>query len=89
MGQQTLPYPPPPSPAELPRVASLCSYRCLLIPKNVLKGKPVLFGVIQVKRSKNVLFSEYPLKPNFDKHFQIIMSDLSFERSRRDGNDTK
>ena len=24
-------------------------------PKNVLKGKPVLFGVIQVKRPKNVV----------------------------------
>ena len=25
-------------------------------PKNVLKGKPVLFGVIRVKRPKNVFF---------------------------------
>ena len=33
-------------------------------PKNVLKGKPVLFGVIQVKRT---LFSACSLKPNFDK----------------------
>ena len=45
-------HPPP----ELLRVGSFFSYRCLVFPKNVLKGKPVLFGVIQVKRLKNVVF---------------------------------
>ena len=46
-------HPPP----ELPRVGSCFSYRCLVFPKkNVLKGKPVLFEVIQVKRPKNVVF---------------------------------
>ena len=53
MSQQTLPCTPPP---ELPRVGSFFSYRCLVFPKNVLKGKPVLFGIIEVKRPKNVVF---------------------------------
>ena len=47
-------HPPPP---DLPKVSLLFSYRCLLscVPKtNVLKGKPVLFGVIHVKRPNNV-----------------------------------
>ena len=35
-------HPPP----ELPRVGSFFSYRCLVFPKNVLKGKPEYFGVI-------------------------------------------
>ena len=54
MSQQTLPCTPPPP--ELPRVGSFFSYRCLVFPKNVLKGKPVLFGIIEVKRPKNVVF---------------------------------
>ena len=33
-------HPPPP---KLSRVGSFFSYRCLVFPKNVLKGKPVLF----------------------------------------------
>ena len=53
MSQQTLPCTPPP---ELPRVGSFFSYRCLVFPKNVLKGKPVLFGIIEVIRPKNVVF---------------------------------
>ena len=32
------------------------SYRCLVFSKNVLKGKPVLFRVIQSKRPKHVIF---------------------------------
>ena len=47
---------PPPPPPELPRVGSFFSYRCLVFPNNVLKGKPVLFGSIEVKRPKNVFF---------------------------------
>ena len=44
-------------PPELPRVGSFFSYRCLVFPKkNVPKGKPVLFGIIEVKRPKNVFF---------------------------------
>ena len=31
-------------------------FRCLVFPKNVLKGKPVPFGVIEIKRPKNVVF---------------------------------
>ena len=36
-------HPPPPR-----RVGSFFSYRCLVFPKNVLKGKPEYFGVIEV-----------------------------------------
>ena len=54
MRQQTLPCTPPPP--ELPRVGSLFSYRCLVFPKHVLKGKPMLFGVISDKRPQNVFF---------------------------------
>ena len=71
MSQQTLPCTPP----ELPRVGSFFSYRCLVFPKSVLKGKPVLFGVIQVKRLKKRGFSLYSLKSNFDK-FRIIFHDI-------------
>ena len=65
MSQQTLPCTRPP-PLELPNVGSFFSYRCLVFLKNVLKGKPVLFGIIEVKRPKNVFFSAYSLKPNFN-----------------------
>ena len=60
MSQQTLPCTPPP---ELPRVGSFFSYRCLVFPKNVLKGKPVLFGIIEVKRTKNVFFQHVHSNP--------------------------
>ena len=63
MSQQTLPCPPP----ELPRVGLFFSYRCLVYPKNVPKRKPMLFGVIQVKRPQNVFFSLYSLNQNSDK----------------------
>ena len=49
MSQQTLPCTPSP---ELPRVSSFFSCRYLVLPKNVLKGEPVPFEVIQVKRPK-------------------------------------
>ena len=58
MSQQTLPCTPPP---ELPRVGSFFSYRCSQ--KNVLKGKPVLFGIIEVKRPKNVVFQHIHSNP--------------------------
>ena len=29
-------------------------YRCLVFPKNVLKGRPMPLGIIQVKRPKNL-----------------------------------
>ena len=45
-------HPPP----ELPRVGSFFSYRCLVFPKKCPPGKPVLFGIIEVKRPKNVVF---------------------------------
>ena len=60
MSQQTLPCTPPP---ELPRVGSFFSYGCLVFPKNVLKGKPVLFGIIEVKRPKNVVFQHIHSNP--------------------------
>ena len=49
------PSPPP----ELPKVGSLFSCRFLVLPKNVLKGKPEYFGDIQVKRPKNVLYFQH------------------------------
>ena len=53
-------HPPP----ELPRVGSFFSYRCLVFPqKNVLKGKSVLFGIIEVKRPKNVVFQHIHSNP--------------------------
>ena len=55
MSQLTLPCTPPPP--ELPRMGSSFSYRCPVFQKNVLKGKPVLFGIIEVKRSKKCFFS--------------------------------
>ena len=60
MSQQTLPRTPPPG---LPRVGSFFSYRCLVFPKNVLKGKPMLFGIIEVKRPKNVVFQHTHSNP--------------------------
>ena len=48
------------------------SYMCLVFPKNVLKRKPVLFRVIQIKRPKNVFFLLYSLKSNFDKLETIV-----------------
>ena len=52
-----------PPPQELPRVGSFFSYRCLVFPKNVLKGKPEYFGIIQVKRPKNVFFQHIHSNP--------------------------
>ena len=51
---------------ELPRVVSFFSYRCLVFPKKVLKGKPVLFGIIEVKIPNNAFFLAYSLKSNFN-----------------------
>ena len=49
----TTPLPPP----ELPRVGSFFSYTCLAFPqKNVFKGNLVLFGVIQVKKFKILIY---------------------------------
>ena len=45
-------HPPP----ELPRVGSFFSYIYLVFSKNVLKGNPEYFGVIEVQRPKNVVF---------------------------------
>ena len=57
-------HPPPPPPPELPRVGSCFSYRCLVFPKkNVLKGKPEYYGVIQVKRPQNVFFKHIHSNP--------------------------
>ena len=53
-------HPPPP---ELSRMGSFFSYRCPVFPKNVLKGKPVLFGIIEVKRPKNVVFHHIHSNP--------------------------
>ena len=64
MSQQTLPCTPPPP--ELPRVGSFFSYMCLVFPKKCpqsLKGKPVLFGIIEVKRPKNVVFQHIHSNP--------------------------
>ena len=61
MSQQTLPCTPPPP--ELPRVGSFFRPFCLVFTKNVLKGKPVLFGIIEVKRLKNVFFQHIHSNP--------------------------
>ena len=56
MNPQTLPCTPPPP--ELPRVGSFFFVSVSSLPKkNVLGRKPVLFGVIQVKRPQNVVFT--------------------------------
>ena len=68
MSQQTMPCTPPP---ELPSVGLFFSYRCLVFPKNVLKGKPVLFGIIEVKRPKNFFFQHIHSNP-----FLIILTFL-------------
>ena len=52
MSQQTLPCTPPPN----CRGWVYFVYVSSVPQKNVLKGKPVLFGVILVKCPKNVLF---------------------------------
>ena len=64
MSQQTLPCTSSP---ELPRVGSFFPHKCLVFPKKCPKKKPEYVGVIQVKRPKNVFFSAYSLKPNFNK----------------------
>ena len=56
MSQQTLPCTSPPPPTELRRVGSFFRIGVYCSQENVPKGKPVLFGVIQVKRPKNVVF---------------------------------
>ena len=63
MSQHTLPCTPP----ELPKMGVFFSYRCQVFSKNVIERSPEYFGVIQVKRSKNVFFLDYLLKQNFDK----------------------
>ena len=63
MSQQTLPCTPPPRTAE---GGFIFSYRFLMFPKNVLKEKPEYFGVIQIKRPKNVFFSIFT-QTKFDK----------------------
>ena len=50
-------HPPPP---ELPRVGY---FFCLGSQKNVLKGKPLLFGIIMVKIPKNVVFQRIHSNP--------------------------
>ena len=45
-----------PPPQEIPRVSSFFLYRCPVFLKNVFKGKPVLFGVIEIKRPKTWFF---------------------------------
>ena len=61
MSQQTLPCTPPPQNCRgwvhFFRIGVLCSQ------KNVLKGKPVLFGIIEVKRPKNVVFQHIHSNP--------------------------
>ena len=56
-------HPPPPPQNCREWVHFLFSYRCLVFPKNVLKGKPVLFGIIEVKRPKNVIFQPIHSNP--------------------------
>ena len=65
MGQQTVPCTPPPRTAE----GGFIFFRIgVSVPKkNVLEGKLVLFGVIQVKRPPKRGFSLYSLNQNFDK----------------------
>ena len=52
----TVQTPPPPPPPRTAEGEVIFLYRCLIFTKNVLKGKPVLFGVMYVKRPKNVVF---------------------------------
>ena len=56
MSQQILPCPPPHPPKLSRGLIFSYIYYVSSVPKNVLKGKPVLFKVIQVKRPKNVVF---------------------------------
>ena len=51
MSQQTLPCTPPPQ-----NYRGWAHFFRIVFNKNVLKGKPVLFGVLQDKRPKNVVF---------------------------------
>ena len=53
-------YPPPP---ELPRVGSFFRIGVLCSQKNVLNGKPVLFGISEVKRPQNVGFQHIHSNP--------------------------
>ena len=48
-------HPPPQNCRGWVHLFRMCVY-CLVFPKNVPKGKPVIFGVIQVKRSQNKFF---------------------------------
>ena len=57
----------PPPPTRTGEDGFIFLYSSLVFPKkNVLKGKPDYFGVIQVKRPQNVFFSSHLLKPNFN-----------------------
>ena len=49
-----------------PRAADggfIFSHRCLVFPRNVLKGRPEYFGDIQVNRPKNVFFQHIHSNP--------------------------
>ena len=51
-----------------PRIAEggfIFSYRCLVFPQNVFKRKPVLLGIIEVKRLINVVFQHIHSNPIF------------------------
>ena len=53
-------HPPPPRTAE---GGFIFLHRCVVFPTNVLKGKLVLFGIIEVKRPKNVFFQHIHSNP--------------------------
>ena len=71
------------APSPPPRTAEgglFFSYRCPVFPqKNVPKGKPDYFWIIQVKRPKNLYFSEKSLSIHLTLFDDI--SDLLFKRS--------
>ena len=57
MSQQTLPCTHPPPPPEPLRVGPFFRIGVVSsVPKKCLQKKPVFFGVIQVKRLKNLFF---------------------------------
>ena len=64
MSQHTILCPPPPRTDEGGFIFFVEVFS--IAPKNVLKGKPEYFGVVQVKRPKKMFFTAYSLKPNID-----------------------
>ena len=59
MSEQTLPCTPPPK--KIVEGGFIFFVSVSSVPKNVFEGKPVLFGVFQIKRPQNVVFEHIRL----------------------------